>query len=1426
MRRKLRKPLAILLAFAMVFCVAPNIGFAADNDANSVERVSGHDRYETAANIAEYAFPNGADAVVIANGEPALGYADALAGSFLAGAAEAPILLTQANVLPDATAEAIETLNATRAYVLGGELAVSDAVYSELEALGLEVERVWGQNRYATAVKVYETGAELVGTVNTALIANATRPSDALAAGAYANEANVPVLLVDQDSIHPATEAALAGIENTFVIGGNLVVSDEVVSELDATRVSGRTRNATSVAVAETLWESPENFVLVNGADGIVDALAGSVLGMPILYVPSDDVDAYLDKVITANSRGLILGGVNRISDEFLNEIQQKIEGVEEELQVVSVSAINATTIEVVFEGVEEPVTFELEEELVDGENTVTFEYEGIEYTVTVNYEAPAPVVDKSALEEAIADAAVYEEEAYTAETWEVFAEALANAEEVVANEEATQEEVDEALEALEAAIAGLEKAPVALSVESVSAINANQISVTFDNGETVIVDLEVALVEGENEVTFEYEGVEYTETVTYEAPDTEAPVLVYDGETTFEVEFGAEFTLPEVTATDNVDEAVEVTSVITLNGETVEAIDTTVAGTYTITYSAVDAAGNAAESLVITVNVAEEALKVESVSAINDINVEFGGAYELPATVEITLSDETVVEVPVTWEDTVDVKVAGTYALVGTLDLSELEDVAATDKVANVNVVVAKAVPYSLTTDADAIIDAVVGNNVSITYAVKDKNGNAVVGTDVRVRAIDTGWPGGVVEEQVLTTDENGQVTFVYTSTDGRDDDIQAVVLEKPTLRNTDVAVQWVETAAKVIVESPEAKGFIVDSATNIDAELMTIKYVATFLDEDGKPLADGKTVTVDLTGVTGVLTSGINDEFAAAAGVCTATLANGDGTAVLEFTAGIAQEIEPLFYYDIDGFGLDPEDPRAKGAKVEVVDGDTQEPTFTLELKEVDEDKNVNTDVTEVDGVLQVLEGSTVEYLLTAIDQYGNPFIGTAQLSHKNLLDDLAGNDTLHGAIVFEAADVDGAYAVATNINFDSVDVAADGIVQVQVTTGAADDYTTLVVWVDADGNLELDADEVSIESKMIEFVAVPAKVLTSMDIEADLTTVVADNFNDVEYTVELLDQDGNGLDVSGAGDSVDVVIELYKDGEKVDQSAAGASKIDSVGTLSVGTYAAAGKNVKITGINANDGKFDFTVLPAAADAGSSFYPVVYIDINNNGTIEADEIDTAVQGPAFEATALPNSYEVDLPKTKVVAGETIDVKITALDSAPATEVNFNGEHIVKIEIQDSSDATLKTYNRAANFVKGVATVQVPVELVTSNKVKITMTLGTTPTKVAAKTLTVEAAEASKLAIVDPVGGDDSIYVADKYGNKVKYNFEGLATVTTDGTFSGAAQLDDENQMVVKIVNGDVNDASDTALEFTGAAKNSLTLELANGDTFTVTIK
>ncbi len=66
---------------------------------------------------------------------------------------------------------------------------------------------------------------------------------------------------------------------------------------------------------------------------------------------------------------------------------------------------------------------------------------------------------DKTALAKAIADAAVYKASDYTAESYKVFTDALANANNVNANANATQAEVDNAMKALTDAIAALVKA-------------------------------------------------------------------------------------------------------------------------------------------------------------------------------------------------------------------------------------------------------------------------------------------------------------------------------------------------------------------------------------------------------------------------------------------------------------------------------------------------------------------------------------------------------------------------------------------------------------------------------------------------------------------------------------------------------------------------------------------------------------------------------------------------------------------------------------------------------------------------------------------------------------------------------------------------------------------------------------------------------
>jgi putative cell wall-binding protein len=78
--------------------------------ASSVIRLSGSDRYVTAAAISKHAFPSGASKIYVATG---LNYPDALAGGPAAGASDAPILLVQTDSIPASTALEIQRITGT-----------------------------------------------------------------------------------------------------------------------------------------------------------------------------------------------------------------------------------------------------------------------------------------------------------------------------------------------------------------------------------------------------------------------------------------------------------------------------------------------------------------------------------------------------------------------------------------------------------------------------------------------------------------------------------------------------------------------------------------------------------------------------------------------------------------------------------------------------------------------------------------------------------------------------------------------------------------------------------------------------------------------------------------------------------------------------------------------------------------------------------------------------------------------------------------------------------------------------------------------------------------------------------------------------------------------------------------------------------------
>jgi len=359
--RKARRSLAILLAVVMVLCMVPAMGFAADNgDSEAVTRIDGNNRWDTAAKTALEKFGT-ADKVIVARGDDEGNFADGLAASYLAKVKDAPILLTNPNSLPQETKNAIKQLEATTAYVLGGELAVSEAVFSELKGLELDVERIDGGNRFDTAAKIAREG----GNVDTALVVSGNAPADSLIAGSVAFNNGYPILLVQKDNVPDATDEAIKdlGIKNTYVVGGELVVSGAVYDQLGAkARYCGTkdtSRVGTSIDVAQKLFEEPKTFSIVGRQDkNLADAVGAAVLGNPIIYVGDDisGIQEYLAEVLTDDTQFVILGGTLAVSEAVQVELEELLVPEEVELNVESVSAINKDGVTVTFPEVTEAI--------------------------------------------------------------------------------------------------------------------------------------------------------------------------------------------------------------------------------------------------------------------------------------------------------------------------------------------------------------------------------------------------------------------------------------------------------------------------------------------------------------------------------------------------------------------------------------------------------------------------------------------------------------------------------------------------------------------------------------------------------------------------------------------------------------------------------------------------------------------------------------------------------------------------------------------------------------------------------------------------------------------------------------------------------------------------------------------------------------
>ncbi len=293
-------------------------------------RLSGSDRYGTAATISRYTFAPGVAAAFVVSGA---NFPDGLAAGPAAAALGAPILLVpsagrRAGRGPGRAAAAA----AGQIYVAGGTGAVSAGIVTTLQSVA-PVQRLFGADRYATAAAIDTTIFKTVlgkASLPVVYVADGALFPDALSGGPAAAHQHGALLLVPPTGTLPTsvTDALTAlAPAKIVVVGGTVSVSAGVQAQLTlfapmVVREAGVDRYATSVVVSQYAFAIagvPAVYLAAgtNFPDAMGGAAAAGFTDGPILLVGPNfyEVETRTEMVRLAPHALFILGGEASIDD-------------------------------------------------------------------------------------------------------------------------------------------------------------------------------------------------------------------------------------------------------------------------------------------------------------------------------------------------------------------------------------------------------------------------------------------------------------------------------------------------------------------------------------------------------------------------------------------------------------------------------------------------------------------------------------------------------------------------------------------------------------------------------------------------------------------------------------------------------------------------------------------------------------------------------------------------------------------------------------------------------------------------------------------------------------------------------------------------------------------------------------------------------
>lgn len=300
------------------------------NQGRQTMRLAGPDRYRTAVAVSQSAFPTGADTVLIATGE---NFPDSLAGAAAGYRLDAPILLTNTNVLNTYTKQELNRLDPSTIIILGGPAAVSPSVEAELAAYAPAVERLWGATRYETAAAITEYA--FGGDVSTIFVVGGADFPEAVVAGPAAAAFDGPVLLTRTSSLPTAVRNEILRLTPDVIVlvaptaGVDASVETQLAAIAPVTRIAGADRYVTSALVSAYAFGTDLTAAYVATGSDYPDALTGGLAaardGGPVLLVRTGSIPSAVASELTRLRPFdvFILGGTAVVSSEVENQLAE-----------------------------------------------------------------------------------------------------------------------------------------------------------------------------------------------------------------------------------------------------------------------------------------------------------------------------------------------------------------------------------------------------------------------------------------------------------------------------------------------------------------------------------------------------------------------------------------------------------------------------------------------------------------------------------------------------------------------------------------------------------------------------------------------------------------------------------------------------------------------------------------------------------------------------------------------------------------------------------------------------------------------------------------------------------------------------------------------------------------------------------------------